>query len=305
MSPERWPRNRPPIPPRLRRRSAAAPTSIGSCVWTTVSPGPPVSLGVDDVGDQAGDVVGAARLEAGADQLDGGVVGGCRWTGCRPAGRRRVRRSRRRCTAAAGRRAARSTRNRSGSASWTPSRALRIRLRCGWTRASSSVIRPSSIRVCTKVWSLVSWRDLAVAEQVGAAVADVADADPLAVEERDGRGGAGAVEGGVLVDQLADPVVGPVQGTGDLAEQVVGWASRRAGAAAGWRCSRRCRRGRRRRRRRRPRAATGRRTRSPGCPCGPGRRRRSRRTGGGDVIGPGLTSAARGSSCRSAPGCRG
>ena len=57
--------------------------------------------------------------------------------------------------------------------------------------------------------------DLAVAEEVGAAVADVADAEPLAVEERDGGGGAGAVEARVLVDELGDPVVGAVQGAGD------------------------------------------------------------------------------------------
>ena len=61
---------------------------------------------------------------------------------------------------------------------------------------------------------------LAVAEQVGAAVADVAHADPLAVEERDGGGGAGAVEGGVLVDQLGDPVVRAVQRVADQPEQV-------------------------------------------------------------------------------------
>ncbi len=47
---------------------------------------------------------------------------------------------------------------RSGSLSLTASIARRIRLRWGWTRASSSVIRPSSISVCTKVWSTVSWR---------------------------------------------------------------------------------------------------------------------------------------------------
>ena len=43
----------------------------------------------------------------------------------------------------------------SGSGSWTPSTAFRIRLRCGWTRASCSVIRPSSTRLCTSVWSVV------------------------------------------------------------------------------------------------------------------------------------------------------
>ncbi len=47
--------------------------------------------------------------------------------------------------------------NRSGSRSWVPSMARRMRLRCGCTRASASVIRPSSISVWTNVWSLVSW----------------------------------------------------------------------------------------------------------------------------------------------------
>ena len=40
------------------------------------------------VGDDAGDVVGAAGLEAGADELDGGVVGRAGGRGCRPSGRR-------------------------------------------------------------------------------------------------------------------------------------------------------------------------------------------------------------------------
>ena len=51
------------------RSSAAAPTSSGSGSGSSGGVG-----GVDDVGDQAGDVVGAAGLEAGADQLDRGVV---------------------------------------------------------------------------------------------------------------------------------------------------------------------------------------------------------------------------------------
>ena len=42
--------------------------------------------------------------------------------------------------------------------SWTPSIALRMRLRCGCVRDSSSVIRPSSMRLWTNVWSLVTWR---------------------------------------------------------------------------------------------------------------------------------------------------
>ena len=43
---------------------------------------------------------------------------------------------------------------------------------------------------------------------------------PVAVEERDRRGGAGAVERGVLVDELGDPVVRAVQGVADQPEQV-------------------------------------------------------------------------------------
>ena len=179
-----------------------------------------VGAALDQVGDQAGDVVGAAGLEAGADQLDGGVVGGAAGRGCRPAGRRRGRRWFRRCTAAAGRRRASSRTNRSGSRSWVPSIALRMRLRCGCTRASASVIRPSSIRRLDERVVVGELADLAVAEEVGAAVADVAHADPLPVEERDGGGGAGAVEGGVLVDELGDPVVRAVQRVADQTEQV-------------------------------------------------------------------------------------
>ncbi len=104
--------------------------------------------------------------------------------------------------------------------SCTPSSAFRIRLRWGWVRDSSSVIRPSSIRLWTKVWSWVTWRISPSAEQVGAAVTDVAEGEPLAVEQRDGDRGAGAAEARVVVDDLGDPVVGPVQGARDGAAQV-------------------------------------------------------------------------------------
>ena len=63
---------------------------------------------------------------------------------------------RRRCTAASGRRARARRRTGRARCSCTPSTARRIRLRCGCVRDSSSVIRPSSIRLCTNVWSLVS-----------------------------------------------------------------------------------------------------------------------------------------------------
>ena len=61
---------------------------------------------------------------------------------------------------------------------------------------------------------------LAVAEQVAPAVADVADADLAAVEQRCGDRRARALELGVLVDELGDPVVGAVDGAGDGLEEV-------------------------------------------------------------------------------------
>ena len=68
VSPERWPRNRPPL--------AAALAALGGGADEQRPRARRVLgvAGVEHVGDQAGDVVGAAGLEAGADQLDRGVV---------------------------------------------------------------------------------------------------------------------------------------------------------------------------------------------------------------------------------------
>ena len=179
-----------------------------------------VGVALDHVGHQAGDVVGAARPRGWRGPARRRRSRASRWRGCRPADRRRGRRSRRRCTAAAGRRAASSRTNRSGSRSWMPSMARRMRLRCGCTRASSSVIRPSSMRVCTKVWSVVSWLISPWRKRYARLSPTWPMPTRCAVEQRDGGGGAGAVERGVLVDQLGDPVVGAVQRVADQAEQV-------------------------------------------------------------------------------------
>ena len=48
--------------------------------------------------------------------------------------------------------------------------------------ASASVMRPSSMRVWTNVWSCGELPQLAAAQQVGAAVADVGEAEPVPVE---------------------------------------------------------------------------------------------------------------------------
>ena len=74
--------------------------------------------------------------------------------------------------------------------------------------------------------------DRAVAEEVAAAVTDVADAEPATVEDRHGRGGAGAVERRVVVDQLDQPVVGPVDRAGDPRQQVLGRVAGRRGVEA-------------------------------------------------------------------------
>ncbi len=61
--------------------------------------------------------------------------------------------------------------------------------------------------------------DLALPPQVGPAVADVAQAQHVAVEGGQGGGGAGAGDRRVLLDQLRDPVVRPVQRAGDPGQQ--------------------------------------------------------------------------------------
>ena len=71
--------------------------------------------------------------------------------------------------------------------------------------------------------------DLLGAEQVGAAVADVSHRQARPVEQRHRRGGAGAAERRLLVDEVADPVGSTVQGCVDEPEPrllVVGLAGR-------------------------------------------------------------------------------
>jgi hypothetical protein len=63
-------------------------------------------------------------------------------------------------------------------------------------------------------------RQLAAAEQVTPGVADVADRDPMPVEQGDRCRRTGAVEGGVLVDLRRDRLVRLVQPVGDPGEQV-------------------------------------------------------------------------------------
>ncbi len=177
--------------------------------------------GVDHVGDEAGDVVGAAGVEAGADQLDGRVVGAA---APEDVGQPAV------VEDAAG----------AVAAQQQPVAGLELDVEEVGLGLAHAVERPEdevAVRVDPRLVLgdpalvdqgldegvvLGQLAELLVAEEVGAAVSDVAHAEPLPVEEGDGGGGAGAVEGGLLVDELADPVVGPVDGARHLAEQVVG-----------------------------------------------------------------------------------
>ena len=59
--------------------------------------------------------------------------------------------------------------------------------RCGCSSACSSVSRPWRRSSSTSEWSLVSRSQLAVAEQVGPAVADVGDADLVVADRRSPR----------------------------------------------------------------------------------------------------------------------
>ena len=136
--------------------SAAAPTIIGPVTaerWSRRRR----RVVVDDVGHHDGDVVGAAGLEGRRGPAHDGDVG--RVPSPRMSGELVVVEARPEQPSEQSRSRSPGASSRvktSGSGSWTPSTARRIRLRCGWIRASSSVIRPSSIRLCTKVWSLVS-----------------------------------------------------------------------------------------------------------------------------------------------------
>ena len=125
------------------------------------------------VGHEDGDVVDAALAAGGGDQAGERLVAvGQRQQRRRSRGRRPGRRARR-CRTSAGRRRPARAGTASASAPGWPLRTRSSSERCGWTAASASLIRPSSTSDCTQLWSWVRRRSVPVAQQVGAAVADV------------------------------------------------------------------------------------------------------------------------------------
>ena len=177
-------------------------------------------IAVDDIGHDAGDVVGAARLETGADHLGHRVVGG-------------------------------PTREDVGEAGVVehPGGAVAAQeepVACGHSDREQvglglvhAVDRPEdevAMRVDPRILLgdpalvdealdervvLGELAELTGAVEVAPAVAHVPDADLLAVEHGHRHRGAGAVDRRVLVDELSDPVVGAVDGAGDRTEEVV------------------------------------------------------------------------------------
>ena len=171
---------------------------------------------------------------------------------------------------------------RSGSLAGCPFSTFSSSDRCGCIAASASLILPSSTRDCTQLWSWVSRSRWPSRKQVGAAVADVGQAELAAVEHRPGDGRAHALQGGVGLDQVRDPVVGLV----DRARPAPRASPRRSVGrrSAGWCRWRQPRQDRRPRRhpcRRPPPADAGWRNRSPGCSCGSARSRNGSRTAAG------------------------
>ena len=79
--------------------------------------------------------------------------------------------------------------------------------RCGCVRASSGVSLPFSTSSSTSEWSRVSRVELAVAEEVGARVADVGERDLVLADERRGHRRAHAGAALVADRQLVDALV--------------------------------------------------------------------------------------------------
>ena len=111
---------------------------------------------VDHVDDDDGDVVAAAALVGQAHQLGRGLVGSSSrrstlaiWSS--PTSLNRPSLQSRKRSPVTGSTGQRST----STVSYMPSARVTM-LRCGWTSASSAVIRPSRTRSATRLWSSVS-----------------------------------------------------------------------------------------------------------------------------------------------------
>ncbi len=176
---------------------------------------------LDHVGDQAGDVVGAARLEAGAHQLDGREV---RAAGAQDVREPAVLEDPARAVAAEQQPVARGE---------LDDEQVRLGLVDAVERPEDEVAVRVDPRLLLGDPALVDQAlhegvvlgelaEHAVAQEVSPAVADVADGEPAAVEERGRHRGRGAVELRVVVDELGEPVVGAVDGTGQRLVGVLG-----------------------------------------------------------------------------------
>ena len=178
---------------------------------------------VDDVDHQAGDVVGGAGLEAGADQLDGGVVGSAHR---QDVGEAAVVEHPARAVAA---------QQQAVAELELHVEQVGVDVVDAVDGLEDQVAVGMGARVLVGDAALVDQAldegvvlgelaDRVAAEEVGPAVADVPEGQLVAVEQRHRGGGAGAAQGRVVVDQLGDAVVGAVQRAGHLARACRRWA---------------------------------------------------------------------------------
>ena len=178
-------------------------------------------VGLDDIGDDTGDVVAAAGLERGTNQFDRGEVDGA---AAEDVGQPVVVEHPGRAVAAeqdpvAGREL---DHEEVGVGLVHPvDRAqdqVAVRVDPGLVLGDPSLV-DQALHERVVLGELA---DHAVAEQVAATVTDVPDAQLGAVEERRGDRRTRALELRVLVDQLGDPVVRPVDRSREGLEHVVG-----------------------------------------------------------------------------------
>ena len=101
----------------------------------------------------------------------------------------------------------------------TAERQRRRGFRYGWIALAAAAALVVAVGLARREGTFASsLPDLVVAQQVGTAVADVAHRQPVTVEQRDRGRRTRAGEAGLVVDQVPDPLRGPVDRTGHLLE---------------------------------------------------------------------------------------
>ena len=198
----------------------AEPRGAARAVLEDREPGRAGLAAGDDVGDDRGDVVARAGLQRGVDEAVARIRRGRR-SASRPASASWSSTSERPSEHSSRRSPARPARiSVAGRRSGLPSSASMTSERDGWRRACSGVSCPLSTRYWTRLSSRVSCVSDAVAQQVGARVADVGQHVGAVVGHGDG-GQRRAHPGGLRAapGDEADRLVAPGDGVGQRGVQ--------------------------------------------------------------------------------------